>query len=174
MPASSVRAATPLSGAPVRHRTAHRFAPGYDSRTLSLSRHLEPAAFSAGLTLFEAVDVRIGAATIVCPDIAVGKLRWEKCVNDAADVILVAEVTSPGNARWDRGQKMDRYAAARIPWHLLVEPEPRELRSVTLRLHRLDGGRYVQHAVAGPGRTLRSDDPFPIAVPTDRLARPLP
>ncbi|WP_433291610.1 Uma2 family endonuclease [Actinoplanes sp. CA-030573] len=143
-----------------------------------ISRHLanllEPAAFAAGLTLFEAVDVRIGPGTIVCPDVLVEKLSWASGVAEAADVTLVAEVTSPSNARWDREEKKERYAAAGIPWHLLVEPERRELRSVTLRLHRLDGARYVEHAVAGPGRTLRSDDPFPIAIRTDRLVRPLP
>ncbi|WP_433384156.1 Uma2 family endonuclease [Actinoplanes sp. CA-142083] len=139
-----------------------------------LANFLEPAARAAGLAVFEAVDTRIGPGTIVCPDVVIGKLRWGKGVNDAADVILVAEVTSPSNAAWDRRGKMRRYAAAKIPWYLLVEPEPPELLSVRLRLHRLAGARYVEHAVARAGHVLRSDEPFPIAIETDRLIRPLP
>lgn len=137
-----------------------------------LANFLEPAALAAGLTVFEAVDTRIGPGTIVCPDVVVGKLSWQKGINDAADVVLVAEVTSPSNARWDRVQKRQRYAKARIPWYLLVEPEQPELRSATLRLYRRDGVRYLEHAVAGPGQALRSDEPFPIAIDTDRLIRP--
>ena len=139
-----------------------------------LANFLEPATHAAGLTLVEAVDTRIGPGTIVCPDVVVGKLRWQPGITDAADAILVAEVTSPSNAAWDRRGKMRRYAAARIPWYLVVEPERPELRAVTLHLHRLDGGRYVEHAVARPGQVLRSDEPFPIAIDTDRLIRPLP
>ncbi|HEX5205315.1 Uma2 family endonuclease [Paractinoplanes rhizophilus] len=138
-----------------------------------LANFLEPAARAAGLTIFEAVDTRIGPGTIVCPDVVAGKLRWGKGVNDAADVILVAEVTSPSNAAWDRRGKMRRYAAARIPWYLLAEPELPELLSVTLRLHRLEGARYVEHAVARPGAVLRSDEPFPIAIDTGQLIGPL-
>jgi len=139
-----------------------------------LANFLEPAAFAAGLTLFDAVDVRIGARTIACPDVVVGKLRWEKGVNDAADVVLIAEVTSPSNAAWDRVGKKRRYAAAQIPWYLLVEPDRPELLSVTLLLYRLEDGRYVEHAVARPGEILRSDEPFPIAIDPNRLIRPLP
>ena len=61
----------------------------------------------------------------------------------------------------------------RIAWYLLVEPEQSELRSATLRLYRRDGARYLEHAVAGPGQALRSDEPFPIAIDTDRLIRAL-
>jgi Uma2 family endonuclease len=138
-----------------------------------LANFLEPAAFAAGFSLCEAVDTRIAPGTIVCPDVVVGKLRWEIGINDAADVVLVAEVTSPSNAAWDRGGKKRRYATAQIPWYLLVEPDLPELLSVTLRLHRLESGRYVEHAIARPGEVLRSDEPFPIAIDTKRLIRPL-
>jgi Uma2 family endonuclease len=144
----------------------------------SISRYLanllEPAPLAAGLTVLEAVDTRIGPGTIVCPDVVVGKLHWGKGINQAADVVLVAEITSPSNSRWDRVHKKQRYAKARIPWYLLVEPDQPELLSVSMRLFRRDGARYVEHAVARPGQILTADEPFPIAIDPERLIRPLP
>src|SRR3954452_2019703 len=104
-----------------------------------LANLLEPAPLAAGLTVLEAVDTRIGPGTIVCPDVVVGKLHWGKGINQAADVVLVAEITSPSNSRWDRVHKKQRYARARIPWYRLFEPDQPELLSVSMRLFRRDG-----------------------------------
>jgi Uma2 family endonuclease len=137
-----------------------------------LANALESVAWTVGLMVCEGVDTRIGPGTILCPDVVVGKLRWEKGINDAADVVLVAEVTSPSNANWDRSGKMERYAAARIPWYLLAEPGKTDLRAVSLRLLRLDGTRYRTHAFAVPDEVLTSDEPFPISIHARKLIRP--
>ncbi len=78
-------------------------------------------------------------------------------------------MTSPSNGAYD----WNFYAATGIEWYLIAEPEKADLRSVRLRLHRLEGGRYVEHAVAEFGQTLISDVPFPITIATSSLITPL-
>jgi hypothetical protein len=43
------------------------------------------------------------------------------------------------------------------------------LESIELRLYRLDGGHYVEHAVAGKGETLRLTEPVRVDLDTERL-----
>ena len=81
----------------------------------------------------------------------------------------MGEITSPSNAAMDRVQKMHFYAAAHIGWYLLVEPDMTDYESVTLRLFRLQGEHYVEHATAKHGEVLRSDLPFPIEIASEDL-----
>ncbi|MEU4164015.1 Uma2 family endonuclease [Actinoplanes sp. NPDC026670] len=116
-----------------------------------------------------APNVRLAAGRILIPDLAVKKGPTETAVSDAADVVLVCEITSPGNAATDRGLKMVAYAAAGIPWYLLVEPSFADYASVTLRLFRLADNGYAEHASAKHGETLTSDLPFPMSISTGFL-----
>ena len=88
-------------------------------------------------------------------------------MTDAVEVVLVGEVVSPSNASIDRVLKGQLYANARIGWYLLTDPVTN---GVVLRLYRLDGTRYVEHATTVGNGMLFSDQPFPLKLDPESLA----
>jgi len=135
-----------------------------------LANSLDDAASDAGLSVFEAVNVRLGHGRIVIPDLVVARTDDEGLVIERAEVALVGEIVSPGNAAADRLVKMRLYAAAGIAFYLLVEAEPVE--EISLHLHRLEGDHYVEVAAAGASEMLSVRWPFPIRLdPSALLSR---
>lgn len=135
----------------------------------NLRDSLRPAARAADLRAPQAPNIRLATGRILIPDLAVKRGPTETAVSDAADVVLVCEITSPSNAETDRGLKMLAYAAAGIPWCLLVEPDFTDYAAITLRLFRLEDGAYIEHAVAKHGETLSTREPFAMSVDTTFL-----
>ncbi|MFI5910578.1 Uma2 family endonuclease [Dactylosporangium sp. NPDC051541] len=123
-----------------------------------LASALEEPALEAGLIQIEGPNIRLRTGRILIPDLVVADTDEEGLAIPAHEVLLVVEVVSPSNARNDRVKKMHAYAAAGIEHYLLVEREPAD--SITLRLFRLDGRHYVEHAVAGVGEVLKLDTPI--------------
>ncbi|MGR6317212.1 Uma2 family endonuclease [Micromonospora soli] len=122
-----------------------------------LANSIEAAAESVGLNVFDAVNVRLGVNRIVIPDLVITEADDDGTVLEPHEVVLVGEIVSPGNAAADRLVKMQLYAIARIPWYLLVEQDGD---SQSLRLHRLDGGHYVEDRIAKAGENLSITQPF--------------
>ncbi|MGI8814078.1 MAG: Uma2 family endonuclease [Pseudonocardia sp.] len=117
-----------------------------------LWRALE-AARPSGMEVLETVNVRIGPNRILIPDlVVVTRLDDDVTVFDAADVVLVVEIVSPGSVAADRAIKPRLYAEAGIPGYLRVE-----LSGPTALPHRLRDGRYVCDE---PGPVLRLTEPF--------------
>ncbi|GIJ46442.1 hypothetical protein Val02_33280 [Virgisporangium aliadipatigenens] len=124
---------------------------------------MRPGARAAGLRTYEAINVRLQTGRIVIPDIVVADTDPLGLVAEASEVRLVTEVVSTNGAD-DRLIKVQLYAKAGIPWYLLADPVLPDYDSITLRLLRLDGEHYVEHAAAKSGETLEFDDPFPCRI----------
>jgi Uma2 family endonuclease len=116
---------------------------------------LRPAARAVGLLVLEAVNVRLRPGRMPIPDLVITEpIDVDEPVVAAEAVRLVCEIVSPGNAATDKVLKMHYYAAAGIPWYLLVEQD-----TGALHLYRLDGDRYREETVVSAGGVLRLTDP---------------
>jgi hypothetical protein len=131
-------------------------------------------AIPAELEVLHTVNVRVGPGKILIPDLAViATPGVELVVNDARAVIMVLEITSPGNVAFNRAVKPQLYAAASIPHYVRVELAERVL---TARVYALVEGRYVERRATGPEEPLVFVEPFPVTVDLAALAtatRPL-
>jgi len=126
------------------------------------------AVVPVGLEVLEAINVRVGPDKILIPDLAVITVPGlDLAVYDAADVILVVEIASRGNAVADRVVKPQLYAQAGIPHYLRIELGDAGPSAVVYRLQR---DRYVEVARADPGCLLVLSEPFAVTLDLAALA----
>nr|WP_189081223.1 Uma2 family endonuclease [Mangrovihabitans endophyticus] len=132
-----------------------------------LANALEPEADHRHV--LEAVNVRLKRGRVLIPDVVVASadIDVDESVIDVAQVSLVCEIVSPSNANVDRVLKMHYYAAAGIPWYLLVDH-----RSGTLHLYELTGSHYIEHSTAERGQTLELTEPVTVSLCPDDLLPP--
>lgn len=126
------------------------------------------AAMPVGLEVLEAVNVRVGAGKILIPDLAVVTVPGlDLAVYEAADVIMVVEITSPGNAAVDRAVKPQLYARAGIPHYLRIELGEAGPSAVVYRLRE---DHYVEVARVEPGCPLVLTEPVAVGLDLAALA----
>ncbi len=126
------------------------------------------AAAPVGFEVLEAINVRVAPGRILIPDLAVVSTPGvERTVAEPADVALVVEITSPGNAVVDRALKPTLYAQAGIPSYLLIELGAEPPTAIVFGLRR---GRYAETRRVPPGERLCLDEPFDVDVDLAALA----
>jgi len=116
--------------------------PGHQSVVVNLSRILSEhvTAYDLGRVYVAPLDVVLAEHNVLQPDILfISKERLgivtETHVAGSPD--LVVEVLSPGTAAFDRGRRMDAYAAFGVAHCWLVDP-----RSHAFEVYELRGERY--------------------------------
>ncbi|MFF2535319.1 Uma2 family endonuclease [Streptomyces cyaneofuscatus] len=88
---------------------------------------------------------------------------------DAAEALLVVEITSRGNAREDRTKKYRAYARAGVPMYLLIDRFDTRGAMSTLFTEPNEDGTF-KHTDAVPfGKPLALPAPFDVSIPTDEF-----
>lgn len=104
------------------------------------------AAEHTGLNVLTGVTMRLDPDKVVIPDLVVaGAVDLDEVVVDSQSVGLVCEVVSASTEAVDWVLKRQYYAAAGIPWYLLVDEE-----TGARHLFQLTGQQYTEHSMS-PG-----------------------
>ncbi|WBC13056.1 Uma2 family endonuclease [Micromonospora sp. WMMA1998] len=117
----------------------------------------------AGLLVGQDVGVSAKRSSYFVPDVFVAyeeALERGGAALAPADVLLVVEVVSPGNAGRDLVLKRHEYGVAGIPHYWLAEP-----RKQTLTVLEHVGAGYREAAVLSATDEHRTDRPFPLVLP---------
>lgn len=131
------------------------------------------AALPASLVVLPEVEITVEARfppTVRDPDLVVvnrSVVDLNPVRVDAADVVLVIEIVSPGSRRTDHVMKLYEYAKAGIEnyWIVDLEGEPRFL------AHRLRDGGYHRLDVLR-GNRVDTGEPVALGFELDELAKP--
>ncbi|WP_433721964.1 Uma2 family endonuclease [Actinoplanes sp. CA-051413] len=119
------------------------------------------------MRLLGPVNLRLGPQRVANPDMIMTRaINLDDQLVDSCAAVLVAEVASRSD-EVSRVLKRHYYAAAGIPWYLLVEQE-----SATLHLYELRGNHYVERSVTRPGGVLDLAEPLTADLAPEDLLPP--
>ncbi len=113
--------------------------------------------------------VRLWTDHIREPDVVVIRAGLQGKKVDVADVLMLVEVTSPGNFRQDMIVKHGDYAEAGVPFYLRIDLH-KGLDELTASAFELVDGVYLEIASA-PDGVLRLPRPWPVEADLRALAR---
>lgn len=136
--------------------------------TRSLGIVIENACPNRDWEVFDGLNVRLWLGHVRNPDIVVARRGATALSVPATEMLLLAEITSPGNFRQDRIAKHGDYAAASIPFYLRVDLENGP-DAVEATLFELSDGEY-REAVRSVDGVLRSSLPWPFEADLRALA----
>jgi Uma2 family endonuclease len=124
------------------------------------------AAAPGGVAVYtSALGVDLGTSVPIPDLVAFHRRAGRRPAVDPADILLIAEVVSPGRERVDHERKRRTYAAAGIAHYWIVDRDP--IRVTALRLGDVD---YTEAGRASGAELLTVTDPFPLAFhPADLL-----
>ena len=119
--------------------------------------------------VFPGLNVRLWPGHVRAPDVVLMRYGATALYVPARDMLLLAEITSPGNFRQDRIAKHGDYAAAGVPFYLRVDLE-NGIEALDASLYELVDGEYreVTRSVDG---VLRSSKPWSFEADLRALAR---
>lgn len=109
--------------------------------------------------VFPGLNVRLWPGNVRAPDVVLMRRGATSLYVSARDMLLLTEITSPGNFRQDRITKHGDYAAAGVPCYLRVDLED-GVDALEATLFELVGGEYREAARSVDG-VLRTDVPWP-------------
>lgn len=134
-----------------------------------LERLFDSAA-SSELEAMREINLRIGSDLLI-PDVMVADAEALSGAGQfvkPADVTLVAEILSPGNSKFERAWKPQRYAEAAIRFYVEVDL----IDGLRVTVHELRGVEYHKVADARAGGRLHLSDPFELSFDPADLVGP--
>ncbi len=109
---------------------------------------------------FDGLNVRLWLDHVRIPDVVVACRRFDGRIVPAAEILLLAEITSPSNFRQDRIVKHGEYAEAGIPFYVRIDLH-HGVEDLAASAYELVDGVYREMATAADG-VLRLERPWPL------------
>ncbi|MBB3041583.1 Uma2 family endonuclease [Nocardioides soli] len=104
-------------------------------------------------------DVALGPASILQPDVLVGRRTDFTEIDLPTAPLLAVEVLSPSTRLFDLGRKKELLAEAGCPSYWTIDPTRPEL-----TVWQLDNDRYVAAELVGPDDTWTATAPYPVTI----------